>query len=397
MMTLPLDGTRVLDLSRVLAGPNCAALLSDMGADVVKVESTDGGDETRGWVPRRDGESAAFLALNRNKQSIALNLKSDEGAEILRAMAGEADVLVENFRAGTMDRLGVGYEALSAINPRLVYCSVSAFGETGPMKDEAGYEAIMQAFSGVMSITGEPDGPPVRCGLSFIDLATGVISAYAILGALIQRGQTGEGQKVETSLLETAVSLLSYHAEAYLLDGTVPERLGSGHPSMVPYRNFRCRDGRYIFIAASNDRLWERLCGTLGLEALLDDPRFGDAIGRVENREEIESFVATKVAGYDLERLHEVLREGGVPAAPVNTVDRLMNEPQVEHRGMVQTVSHSALGDIRVLGQPMKFSAMGTREVAAPPVYGEHTDEILRRLGYAVDDVAALRERGVVR
>ncbi len=397
MVTLPLDGIRVLDLSRVLAGPNCATFLSDMGADVVKVEGTDGGDETRGWVPRRDGESAAFLALNRNKQSMALNLKTDEGAEILRVMAGEADVLVENFRAGTMDRLGVGYEALSAINPRLVYCSVSAFGETGPMKDEAGYEAIMQAFSGVMSITGEPDGPPVRCGLSFIDLATGIISAYAIMGALIQRGRTGEGQKVETSLLETAVSLLSYHAEAYLLDGTVPERLGSGHPSMVPYRNFRCRDGRFIFIAASNDRLWERLCGVLGLDALLDDPRFGDAIGRVENRDEIEDIVAAKVAGYDLDRLHEVLREGGVPAAPVNTVDRLMNEPQVEHRGMVQTVSHPALGDIRVLGQPMKFSAMQAREVSSPPAYGQHTDEILRRLGYADEDVAALKEKGVVR
>ncbi len=181
-MTLPLDGIRVLDLSRVLAGPNCAAFLSDMGADVVKVESTDGGDETRGWVPRRDGESAAFLALNRNKRSMALNLKTDEGAEILRGMAGEADVLVENFRAGTMERLGLGYEDLSALNPRLVYCSISAFGETGPLKDEAGYEAIMQAFSGVMSITGEPDGAPVRCGLSFIDLATGVISAYAVSG-----------------------------------------------------------------------------------------------------------------------------------------------------------------------------------------------------------------------
>lgn len=396
-MALPLDGVKVLDLSRVLAGPNCAVFLSDMGADVTKVESTDGGDETRSWVPRREEESAAFLALNRNKRSIALNLKTQEGAEILREMAREADVLVENFRAGTMEHMGLGYEELSAMNPRLVYCSISAFGESGPLKDEAGYEAIMQAYSGVMSVTGEPDGEPVRCGLSFIDLTTGVISAYAVLGALLHRENTGEGQKVETSLLETAVSLLSYHAEAYLLDGTVPERLGSGHPSMVPYRNFRCRDGRFIFIAASNDRLWERLCEALELGHLLEDPRFENGIKRVKNRGELEEIVAAEVAGYDLDRIHEVLQSSGVPAAPVNTVDRLMNEPQVEHRQMIQTVAHSTLGDIRLLGRPMKFSAMEPRETTAPPAYGEHTGEILREHGYRDEDVAALRERGVVR
>ena len=396
-VALPLDGIKVLDLSRVLAGPNCAAFLSDLGAGVTKIESTDGGDEARSWVPRKEGESATFLALNRNKRGMTLNLKTEEGAQILRKMAGEADVLVENFRAGTMERLSLGYEELSAINPRLVYCSVSAFGETGPLRDEAGYEAIMQAYSGVMSVTGEPEGDPVRCGISFIDLTTGIISAYAVLGALLHRERTGQGQKVETSLLETAVSLLSYHAEAYLLDGTVPERLGSGHPSMAPYRNFQCRDGRFIFIAASNDRLWERLCDALGLDHLLEDPRFGDVIGRVENRGELEGLVAAKVAEYDLDIIHEVLREGGVPAAPVNTVDRLMNEPQVEHRRMVVPVTHSTLGEISIIGQPMKFSAMEARKPAAPPAYGEHTDEILRELGYADEDVSALRDKGVVR
>jgi len=396
-VALPLDGVKVLDLSRVLAGPNCAVFLSDMGADVTKVESIDGGDETRSWVPRKGGESAAFLALNRNKRSITLNLKAQEGAEILRGMARETDVLVENFRAGTMERMRLGYEELSTLNPRLIYCSISAFGESGPLMDEPGYEAIMQAYSGVMSVTGEPDGDPVRCGLSFIDLTTGVISAYAVLGALLHRERTGEGQKVETSLLETAVSLLSYHAQAYLLDGTVPERLGSGHPSMVPYRNFRCRDGRFIFIAASNDRLWERLCEALKLNHLLEDPRFESGIKRVENRGELERIVAAEVAEYDLDHIHEVLRKGGVPAAPVNTVDRLINEPQVEHRQMIQTVTHSTLGDIRLLGQPMKFSAMEPRETTASPVYGEHTDEILRELGYVDEDVSALRDNGVVR
>jgi crotonobetainyl-CoA:carnitine CoA-transferase CaiB-like acyl-CoA transferase len=396
-VALPLDGVKVLDLSRVLAGPNCAAFLADIGADVTKIESTDGGDESRTWVPRKGVESAAFLALNRNKRGMALNLKTEEGAEILCKMARDADVLVENFRTGMMDRLDLGYEKLSALNPRLVYCSISAFGETGTLKDEVGYEAILQAYGGVMSVTGEPDGDPVRCGLSFIDLTTGIVSAYAVMGALLQRERTGEGQKVETSLLETAVSLLNYHAQAYLLDGTVPGRLGSGHPSMVPYRNFECRDGRFIFIAASNDRLWERLCETLELDHLLEDPRFEDVIKRVENRGELEEIIAAKVAELDLDHIHEVLRSGGVPAAPVNTVDRLMNEPQVRHRQMVRTVTHSTLGVIRILGQPMKFSAMEPREATASPTYGEHTDEILRELGYGEEEVAALRDKKVVR
>lgn len=396
-MALPLDGVKVLDLSRVLAGPNCAAFLADMGADVMKIESTDGGDESRAWVPRKGEESAAFLVLNRNKRGMALDLKTDEGAEILRRMVREADVLVENFRAGTMERLGLGYEDLSDLNPRLVYCSISAFGETGPLKDEAGYEALMQAYSGAMSVTGDPDGDPVRCGPSFIDLTTGIISAYAVSNALLHRERTGEGQKVETSLLETAVSLLNYHAEAYLLDGTVSQRLGSGHPSMVPYRNFKCRDGRFVFIAASNDRLWERLCEALELDHLLEDPRFESGIKRVENRRKLDEIVATKVAEYDLDHVHQVLRSGGVPSAPVNTIDRLMEEPQVEDRRMIETVTHSTLGEIRLLGQPMKFSAMEPRETMASPTYGEHTDEILLEHGYREDEVAALRAKGVVR
>jgi crotonobetainyl-CoA:carnitine CoA-transferase CaiB-like acyl-CoA transferase len=396
-VALPLSGVKVLDLSRVLAGPNCAMFLADMGADVTKIESTDGGDEARAWVPRKGEESAAFLALNRNKRGMTLNLKTEEGAEVLRRMVRVADVLVENFRAGMMNRLGLGYEELSAVNPRLVYCSISAFGETGPLKDEVGYEAILQAYGGVMSVTGEPDGEPVRCGLSFIDLTTGIVSAYAVMGALLQRERTGEGQKVETSLLETVVSLLNYHAQAYLLDGTVPGRLGSGHPSMVPYRNFRCRDGRFIFIAASNDRLWNNLCEALGMNHLLEDPRFEDGLKRGENREELEEIIAAKVAEHDLDLIRKVLRDGGVPAAPVNTVDRVMNEPQLRHRQMIQTVTHSTLGDVQILGQPMKFSAIEPREATASPTYGEHTDEILRELGYREEEVAALRNKKVVR
>ena len=396
-MDLSLDGIKVLDLSRVLAGPNCAAFLADMGAEVIKIESTDGGDESRTWVPRKEGESAAFLVLNRNKRGVCLDLKTEDGREVLRRMVRDADVLVENFRAGMMKKLGLGYEDLSRINPRLVYCSISAYGDTGPLKDDAGYEAIMQAYSGVMSITGEPDGDPVRCGVSFIDLTTGIVAAYAVVNALLYRERTDEGQRIEASLLETAISLLNYHAQAYLLDGTVPKRMGSGHPSMVPYKNFECRDGNFIFIAASNDRLWGRLCAVLGLDHLTEDPRFDDNLKRGENREDLEQIVAAKVAEYERAHLLEMLKDAEVPAAPVNTVDRLMQEPQVEHRQMIRTVKHSTLGEIQLLGQPMKFSAMDPHPCTAAPTYGEHTDEILREYGYSDDEVTALRDKKAVR
>src|SRR5215470_15885703 len=272
--TLALDGVRVVDCSRVLAGPFCAMLLSDLGADVIKVEDTQSGDESRTWPPHKDGESAAFLVINRNKRDIALDLKQPEGVEVVKRLVAQADVLIENFRTGTMETFGLGYDTLSVLNPGLVYCSISAFGRSGPRKDAAGYEALMQAFSGIMSITGEPGGQPVRAGVSFLDLTTGILCALGISNAIIQRQKTGVGQRVDGSLLETAVSLLAFHAEGYLLTGAMPRALGSGHPSRSPYRNFKCRDGQWIFIAAANDRFWQKLARALGLDALADDPRF---------------------------------------------------------------------------------------------------------------------------
>ena len=241
---LSLDGVRILDLSRVLAGPFCGMLLADLGADVIKIEDTGAGDESRTWPPHKDGESAAYLVINRNKRDLTLDLKSPDGVAVLKKLVAGADVLIENFRTGTMESFGLGYDTLSAINPGLIYCSVSAFGRTGPRNDGAGYEALMQAFSGIMSITGEPDGPPVRAGVSFLDLTTGIFSAFGIVNALLYRAKTGLGQRVDGSLLETAVTLLNYHAEGYLLTGAVPKPLGSAHPSLSPYRTFRCRDGR---------------------------------------------------------------------------------------------------------------------------------------------------------
>ena len=269
---LSLDGIRVLDLSRVLAGPFCGALLGDLGADVIKVEDPQAGDESRTWPPHKDGEAAGYLVNNRNKRGIAVDLKAPEGVEIVRRLARRADVLIENFRTGTMEEFGLGYDRLAADNPRLIYCSVSAFGRTGPRAAGAGYEALMQAFSGIMSITGEPGGPPVRCGVSFLDLTTGILCAFGVVNALLYREKSDLGQRVDASLLETAVALLNYHAEGYLLTGAVPKPLGSSHPSLSPYRNFRCRDGQWVFIAGANDRFWRRLAPALGLAWMATDP-----------------------------------------------------------------------------------------------------------------------------
>src|SRR3989442_9059333 len=292
---LALDGIRVIDLSRVIAGPWCGALLSDLGADVVKVEDTGSGDESRTWPPHKDGEAAAYLLFNRNKRGMALDLKAPEGVDVVKALVRDADVLIENFRTGTMEGFGLGYDALAAINPRLIYCSVSAFGRTGPRKDSPGYEALMQAFSGIMSITGEPGGQPVRAGVSFLDLSTGIITAFGVVNALLQRAKTGLGQRVDGSLLETAVSLLAFHAEGYLLTGAVPKALGSGHPSLSPYRTFRCQDGQWIFIAAANDRFWGRLAPALGLTELATDPRFAKNGDRVKHRAELEAMLARTI------------------------------------------------------------------------------------------------------
>src|SRR5262249_26229300 len=271
---LALEGIRVVDCSRVLAGPFCAMLLSDLGADVIKVEDTASGDESRTWPPHKDGEPAAYLVINRNKRDIALDLKQPEGVEALKRLVAGADVLIENFRTGTMESFGLGYDTLSALNPGLIYCSISAFGRTGPRKDSAGYEALMQAFSGFIALPGGPGGPPVRCGISFLDLTTGIFSAFGIVSALHHRTRTGLGQRVDASLLETAVGLLNYHAEGFLLTGAIPKALGSGHPSLSPYRTFRCADGQWVFIAAANDRFWGRLAPALGLGDLATDERF---------------------------------------------------------------------------------------------------------------------------
>jgi len=393
---LALDGVRVIDLSRVIAGPWCGALLSDFGADVVKVEDTGAGDESRTWPPYKDGEAAAYLLFNRNKRAMTLDLKTPEGVEVVKALARGADVVIENFRTGTMEGFGLGYDTLAAENPRLIYCSVSAFGRTGPRKDSPGYEALMQAFSGIMSITGEPGGQPVRAGVSFLDLSTGILCALGVSAALLQRQATGLGQRVDGSLLETAVSLLAFHAEGYLLTGALPRALGSGHPSLSPYRNFKCRDGQWIFIAAANDRFWGKLARAIGLEAMAVDPRFAKNQERVKNRTELEDILERTIAQYDREPLLKRLEEADVPATPVNTVDQVMNDPQTAERGIVQRVRHTKLGEIPVVGTPLRFSRMSPGVRRAAPLRGQHTDEILAEVGYSADRIQMLRDKKVV-
>jgi len=393
---LSLDGVRVIDLSRVLAGPFCGMLLADMGADVIKVEDTGSGDESRTWPPHKGGESAAYLVINRNKRDLTLDLKAPDGAAVLRNLVKRADVLIENFRTGTMEGFGLGYDVLSALNPGLIYCSISAFGRTGPRKDGAGYEALMQAFSGIMSITGEPDGPPVRAGVSFLDLTTGIFSAFGIANALLHRATTGLGQRVDASLLETAVTLLNYHAEGFLLTGAVPKALGSSHPSLSPYRTFRCRDGQWVFIAGANDRFWQRLVVALDLGALRNDERFAKNLGRVRHRVELEAAVADAIAKYDREPLLKLLEDAGVPATPVNTVDQVMNDPQTAARQMIERVLHPTLGEIPVIGTPVKYSRMRPGVRTPAPLQGEHTDEVLAEWGYSTDEIAALRAKKVI-
>jgi crotonobetainyl-CoA:carnitine CoA-transferase CaiB-like acyl-CoA transferase len=394
-MTYVLEDVVVLDLSRVLAGPFCGMMLADMGADVLKIEEPEGGDESRTWPPFIAGEASGYLSMNRNKRNMTLNLKAPEGQNILKQLVAQADVLIENFRTGTMESFGLGYDVLQAINPRLVYCAVSVFGRSGPYKDKAGYEALMQAFSGVMSITGDPVGPPLRCGVSFLDLSTGMMAAYGVMNALFHRERTGMGQKVEVSLFETALSLMSYHAVGYLLNGHVPQRQGSGHPMIVPYQVFPTQDGE-MFIVGSNQRLWTRLCEVLGRAALLQDPRFDSNMERVKHRDILIPLLLGETQKYPTKVLHEMLDTAGVPCAPVNTLDHVLSDPQTRARDMVVDIPHPLIPDLKLLGLPIKLSDTPGDVRLAPPLKGQHTEEVLSDLGYCEADIDTLRERQVI-
>ncbi len=393
----PLDGIRVVDLSRILAGPYCSMLLGDMGAEIIKIESPDHGDDTRGWGPPFiDGESAYFLSINRNKKSLTLNLKAGQGKDILTRLIGLSDVLIENFRPGTLGRLGFGYEQVRAMNPRMVYASISGFGQTGPLAGRPGYDLIAQGEGGIMSVTGFPDGPPTKAGTAIADLAAGIFAAQGILLALYARERTGRGQLVDVSMLDGQVALLTFLAGIYFATGESPRRMGNQHPTIVPYETFRSKDG-YINLAIGNTNLWRTFCKAIGREELSADPRFGTESSRVENRNALKPIMDAIVAERTTRQWLELLEKAGVPAGSVNSVAEICEHPQIQAREMVVDVPHPTLGSVKVSGVPIKLSDTPGAVSTAPPLLGQHTAEILTGLlGCSLKEVEGLRKAGVV-
>jgi len=372
-----LDGIRVLDLSRILAGPWCAMILGDLGADVIKVENPDGGDDTRTFGPAfANGESAYFMSANRNKRSILVDLKTAEGQGIVRALAQISDVVVENYRLGTLDRLGLGLDGMRARNPRLVTCSISGYGRDSPLAERAGYDFVIQAEGGLMSIIGAPDGPPFRVGVAIADLITGNNAAQAVLAALYVREKTGRGQHIDMALLDCQVATLSNIAAGYLMDGRKPGRYGNAHPAVAPYQQVETKD-EPVALAIGNNRQFKTLCDVLGLDALARDPRFATNAGRLKNVAALIPPIAEKfmTAGRDhwLKKLHVA----GLPAGAIRSVDQVLNSPEVKARGMVEEMPHPTLGTARLVASPLKLSGTPVRAPVHPPILGEHTIEIL--------------------
>jgi formyl-CoA transferase len=396
-MDRPLEGIRVLDLSRVLAGPYCTMTLGDLGADVIKVEQPGAGDDTRRWGPPWAGtESAYYLCVNRNKRSITLDLKSDEGKEILTSLAKSSDIVVENFKVGALDRMGLGYRDLSRVNPGLIWCSITGYGQDGPYASRAGYDFVAQGESGIMSITGEINGEPMKVGVAIVDITTGLFSSNAILAALHARHATGRGQHIDSTLFTSAIAWLANVGSSYLTTGDLPKRLGNAHPSIVPYQTFKAKD-LWIIIGAGNDRQFESLCGILGLEGLVTDPRFKDNPSRVQNREELipllNSVLETRLADEWLEEISAA----GIPCGPINTLDRVFDHPQAIHRNMVVEIEHPTAGTVKLAGIPFTMSETPPAVLRHPPLLGEHTEEVLSGdLGYDITKIGELRERGVI-
>ena len=392
----PLAGIRVLDLTRVLAGPFCSMILGDMGAEVIKVEEPGKGDDTRGWPPFAGGEATYFLSVNRNKKSLTLNMKAPDGQAILRKLVAKSDVVLENFRPGTMERLGFGFAALRKLNPRLIYCSISGFGESGPEASRPGYDLIVQGESGVMDLTGFADGPPVKVGNSVADLVSGMAAAHGVTLALLSRARTGKGQKVEIGMLDVMASLLTYQAGLYWNAGGRPARRGNQHPSIVPYEVFQSQDA-YLTLGVANNSLFERMCRAIGREELAKDPRFDSEANRVTNREALvpllNSIFSTRPASDWLERLDEA----GVPAGRIKTVAEVCDSEHLRARGMFVQLQHPKAGAVTAMGVPIRLWDTPGAARAPAPLLGQHTDEILTSLlRIPKDKVDKLRADSVV-
>jgi formyl-CoA transferase len=395
----PLSGLTVLDASRVLVGPFCSMQLGDLGADVIKVERPETGDQTRGWHPPTYGDSetsAYYLSINRNKRSMTLDLSTERGRDVFRDLASEADVLVENFRVGKMESWGLGYEDLREVNEDLVYCALSGYGEWGPYRDRPAYDIIMQAEGGMMSITGEEGGPPVRVGVAIADIGAGMYATQAILSALLHRELSGGGgQKIDVSLFDGQVAWMTYMASYYFATGDPPGRMGSKHPTIAPYQALPTRDG-YVVVAVPSQNLWPKFCAAIGREDLADDDRFATNADRVNNRDVLDSLLEAEASEYTTEELVEVMEAHDVPATAVRDMEAVFDHPQVEARGMHQTVEHPSVGPVSMAGSPMHFSETPTEVSRHPPDLGEHTAEVLAEFGYSREEIRRLVDDGVV-
>jgi crotonobetainyl-CoA:carnitine CoA-transferase CaiB-like acyl-CoA transferase len=393
----PLDGITVVDLTRVLSGPYCTMLLGDMGARVIKIEQPGRGDETRAWGPPfQGGESAYFLSVNRNKESVAVDFKAARGRRLLDALVAKADVLVENFRPGTLDRLGLGYADISARHPALVYCSVSGFGQSGPKREMAGYDMVLQAEAGLMSITGPADGPACRLGVAVADILAGLLACHGTVLALYARQRSAQGQHVDVAMFDSVVSLLSYQAALSLATGVAPVRMGNEHPTIVPYDSFEAADGPFV-LAVGNDEQWRRVCAVAGLEQLADDARFATNPARVRHRDQLRPLLAGAFRTRSRKDWLAGFSAAGVPSGAVRAIDEVLADPQVTARGMLQAIEHPEAGVLRLLGIPIKLGATPGSIRRPPPLLGEHTRQVLERdLHMQAADVDALARDEVI-
>jgi crotonobetainyl-CoA:carnitine CoA-transferase CaiB-like acyl-CoA transferase len=405
-MAGPLSHIRVLDLSRVMAGPWATQLLADLGADVIKIERPGTGDETRGWGPpflkdrdgNETGDSGYFLCTNRAKRSLTLDLTKPQGQEVVRALAAKSDILMENFKVGTLARHGLAWDDLRQINPRLIYCSITGFGQSGPRKDSVAYDFMIQAMGGLMSITGEsddkPGGGPQKVGVPILDLMTGMYATVAVLAALAHRERSGKGDYIDLAMLDVQAAMLANQAMNYLLTGRAPRRYGNGHPNIMPQQIFKCRDGE-IVLAVGNDGQYAKLCKVLG-RTELRDPRFANNAGRVQHREELIGLLVEAFAPWNRAELLAALEKAGVPSGPINTIPEVFADPQLAHRGALVDVPHPAAGKVRQVANPMRFSQAMIVHDRPPPGLGEHPTEILREAGHGPVQIDSLRHNGVI-